>query len=45
MTTDPSSCACQGHVDVTSSAEASTVFAVEIPTGAADLPSSTDAQR
>ncbi|WP_286916769.1 MULTISPECIES: sensor histidine kinase [Pseudomonas] len=35
----------QGHVDVTSSAEAGTVFAVEIPTGAADLPSSTDAQR
>jgi len=35
----------QGHVDVTSSAEAGTVFVVEIPTGAADLPSSTDAQR
>lgn len=34
----------QGHVDVTSSAEAGTVFVVEIPTGAADLPSSTDAQ-
>jgi len=35
----------QGHVDVTSSAEAGTVFVVEIPTGAVDLASSTDAQR
>lgn len=35
----------QGHVDVTSSAEAGTVFVVEIPTGAVDLASSTDAKR